>query len=80
MKHELNIPISDIPYVYSDDDDVCLAEVNVIRSNGDKDTLYNVILSFNEDGSLNLSCYEESNPETLIGNFYPEYNEPVEVN
>jgi hypothetical protein len=73
-KHELNIPIADIPLI-DWDDAPCVAEVNIVRSNGTKDTIYNVVLSFNDDGSLNLECYEESNPHEIIGNTYPEYQQ-----
>jgi len=74
MKHQLNIPIADIPLT-DWDPGFCIAEVNIVRGNGDKDTIYNVILSFNDDGSLNLECYEESNPHEIIGNTYPEYKQ-----
>jgi hypothetical protein len=74
MKHELNIPIADIPLI-DWDPGFCRAEVNIVRTDGTKDTIYNVILSFNDDGSLNLECYEESNPHEVIGNTYPEYQQ-----
>jgi hypothetical protein len=74
MKHELNIPIADIP-LNDWDPGLCRAEVNIVRTDGTKDTIYNIILSFNDDGSLNLECYEESNPHEIIGNTYPEYQQ-----
>ena len=65
-KHEFTIS--------EDDAKDCVIHVNIDRKGRGVDTVYTVtFLEDDDDGTLFLEVYEDSNPDTSIANHYPEF-------
>jgi len=60
--------------ISEDDAKDAVIHVNIDRKGRGTDTIYTVtFLEDDDDGTLFLEVYEDSNPDTSIANHYPEF-------